>query len=129
MDNTYIKLKDLEIYQLARELSRLAWEIYVSLNFHDQKIMGEQFIRSIDSIGANIAEGYRRYHHLDKIKFYYIARGSLAESSQHWLELLHERGKISKERKDALAQIAETLSVKLANIISATYRTKATTYK
>lgn len=52
--------------------------------------MGRQFVRSIDSIGANIAEGYGRYHYLDKIRFYYNARASLLESL-HWLDLLNKR--------------------------------------
>jgi len=42
--------------------------------------MGDQFIRSIDSITANIAEGFGRFHFLDRRKFYYNARGSLLEA-------------------------------------------------
>jgi len=76
----YIKLGSLEIYQLAIELSNLAWQAYEKFDWQTKKVIGDQFIRAIDSIGANIAEGYGRYHHKDKIKFYYNARGSLFES-------------------------------------------------
>ena len=38
-----------------------------------------QLRRSASSITANIAEGFARYHFKDKIKFYYQARGSVAE--------------------------------------------------
>ncbi|GIV44793.1 MAG: hypothetical protein KatS3mg035_1916 [Bacteroidia bacterium] len=31
--------------------------------------MGDQFVRATDSIGANIAEGYGRFHYLEKLKF------------------------------------------------------------
>lgn len=55
-----MELENLEIYKLAREISRNAWEIYNELNWQDKKIMGDQFISSIDSIGANIAEGFGR---------------------------------------------------------------------
>ncbi len=48
-------------------------------------------IQSIDSVGANIAEGYARYHYLDRIKFYYIARASLSEGAGHWIDLGFER--------------------------------------
>lgn len=54
-------------------------------------MFGQQFVSSVDSIGANIAEGDGRYHYLEKIKFYYNARASLVESC-HWNDLLKERG-------------------------------------
>jgi hypothetical protein len=48
--NSYIPLKNLEIYQLARELSKIGWEIYETLDWQDKKIIGDQFIRAIDSV-------------------------------------------------------------------------------
>ncbi len=120
----YIVLKDLEVYQLARKLSDIALQSYEGLNWQDKKIMGDQFIDSSDSVGANIAEGYKRYHYLDKIKFYYTSRASLSESSDHWLELLYERGKMKKKDFDAIKEIATKLSVKLNNLIDATYNLK-----
>ena len=86
--------------------------------------MGIQFIESVDSIGANIAEGYSRYHYLDRIKFYYNSRGSLSEVCGHWLSLLLEREKISKDVYDRFKLIAVKLSIKLNNFIQSTYNTK-----
>ena len=83
-------LDDLEIYRLAREISREAWQVYNNLDWQTKKIMGDQFIESVDSVGANIAEGFGRFHYLDRNKFNYNARGSLIESL-HWLNVLHER--------------------------------------
>jgi len=51
----YILLKDLEVYQLARELSKIGWDAYHPLDWQTKKIMGDQFIESTDSVGANIA--------------------------------------------------------------------------
>ena len=65
-------LEDLEIYKLAKEISREAWKIYDDLSWQDNKIMGNQFISAIDSVGANIAEGFGKFHYLDKNKFNYI---------------------------------------------------------
>ncbi len=118
----YIALKDLEVYQIARELSKKAWIIYKKLDWQDKKILGDQFISSVDSIGANIAEGYKRYHYLDKIKFYYNSRASLSEACGHWLELLLEREKISQEVFNELKILEEKLSVKLSNFIASTHR-------
>ncbi|HEX3035772.1 MAG TPA: four helix bundle protein [Thermodesulfobacteriota bacterium] len=89
--------------------------------------MGWQFIRAIDSIGANIAEGFGKYHYLYSVKFYYNARGSLWES-KHWTELLYERGLIAEETYKQLSEKLNTLGIKLNNFIS-TIKSKATTNK
>lgn len=127
--NSYIPLNNLEVYKLARELSQFGWEIYEILDWQDKKILGDQFIRAIDSVGANIAEGYSRYHYLDKIKFYYTSRASLAESCDHWLELLYERRKINIEKYDKIGSIKKELSIKLNNFIASTYKSKNNEYQ
>ncbi len=120
----YILLQDLDVYKLARELSRVGWEIHESLSWQDKKIMGDQFTEAVDSIGANIAEGYGRYHYLDKIKFYYNSRASLSESCGHWLDIMHERKKISEKQFISIKNTADKLAVKLNNFINATYKAK-----
>ena len=120
----YILLKDLEVYKLARGLSKIAWEIYDLLDWRTKKIMGNQFIESTDSVGANIGEGYGRFHYLDKIKFYYNARASLSECSDHWIELLKEREKINNNKYENFKIIAGKLSLKLNNFITSTYKSK-----
>lgn len=120
----YILLADLEVYKLARELSRIGWEIYEALDWRIKKITGDQFIESTDSVGANIAEGYGRFHYLEKIKFYYNSRASLMECNDHWLELLHERGKVDKKLYVKYKDVAKDLSIKLNNFISSTYKSR-----
>jgi four helix bundle protein len=96
-----ISFEDLEVYKVSIALSDEIWKIYDSLS-HDLKInLGSQLVRSTDSIGANIAEGYGRYHRKDQIKFQYYARGSLYET-KHWLILLAERKIICKAQKKQL---------------------------
>jgi four helix bundle protein len=120
----YILLKDLEVYRLARELSKIGWEIYDSLDWQTKKINGDQFIESTNSVGANIAEGYDRFHYLDKIKFFYNSRASLNESNNHWLELLQERGKVKNKDYKEFKEIAQKLLLKLNNFIAAMYNSK-----
>lgn len=112
----YIKLGDLEIYRLAVELSDLAWDIYLTMDWQIKKIIGDQFVRAIDSIGANIAEGYGRFHYKDKIKFYYNSRGSLLES-KHWTLLLSKRKLISRDEYDNLIIKLNNLHKKLNKYI------------
>jgi four helix bundle protein len=123
----YIPLSDLEVYKLSRELSRIGWEIYQGLDWKMQKVNGEQFIESTDSTGANVAEGYGRYHFLDKIKFYYYARGSFLECNEPWIELLKERDKVSEHLYKQYKETAEKFSKKLNNFISTTYQAKSET--
>ncbi len=116
----YITLKNLEVYKLSQELSASAWEIYQSLDKDLKWGIGQQFIRSIDSIGANIAEGYGRFHYLDKVRFYYNARGSYFESMEHWLDLLFQRNLISESDFNKLKEIGKELQIKLNLLIKAT---------
>lgn len=124
MSSKFIPLKGMEVYQMSRELSKTGWIIYEKLDWRDRKTMGDQFISSTDSVGANIAEGYARFHYLDKVKFYYSSRGSLAEPCSHWLELLMERDKISQEGFMAMKKIHQPLEIKINNLITATKNTK-----
>jgi len=121
-NENYIRIENLEVYQLSRELSRIAWEIFDQLSFEDKKNMGNQFLSATDSVGANIVEGYHRYHFLDKIKFYYYSRASLMESQIHWLSLLFEIERIKKGTFDRSHDLSSRLEVKLNNFISATYK-------
>jgi len=125
----YILLEDLDVYKLARELSKIAWQIYNSFDWRIKKIIGDQFIEATDSVGANISEGYGRYHYLDKIKFYYNARASLNECSDHWLELLNEREIIKNQDFKVFKNSAEKLSIKLNNFIAATYKSKRNEFR
>ncbi len=45
--------------------------------------LSSQLRRSVQSIPANIAEGYGRYNFQETIHFCYIARGSMAETKTH----------------------------------------------
>jgi four helix bundle protein len=120
----YITLDNLQVYRLARDLSRIGWLIHQKLDWQMKKIMGDQFISAIDSIGANIAEGYGRYHYLDKIKFYYNARASYNEAILHWSSLLKERILVDHQDYCALIKVASEFAPRLNSFISSTYNVK-----
>jgi four helix bundle protein len=124
-DYSYLTLQNLQVYQLSRQLSKQAWIVYQKLEWQIKKVIGDQFIRAIDSIGANIAEGYGRYHYLDKIKFYYNARASYYEAIKHWLDLLNERYLIEQSDYEIIIKISNELAPKLNGYINSTYQARS----
>ncbi len=120
----YIELQDLQVYQLARQLSKVGWNIYQEFDWQIKKIIGDQFIEAVDSIGANIAEGYGRYHYLDKIKFYYNARASYNEAIIHWLEIIKERQLIKENYYILMRKIANEFAPRFNSFIASTYNAR-----
>lgn len=93
----YLKVTDIEAYQIAFKLSNLIWDLVNQWPFLAQKTIGAQFIDASDSISANIAEGFGRYHKKDKIKFYHYSRGSSLECID-WLDKSMHRKLLNKEQ-------------------------------
>ncbi len=73
MENT--NFENLEIYQLSEKLADEIWNIILGWNNLTVDTIGKQVIRSIDSIGANIAAGSGRGTPTDNRRFLRIARG------------------------------------------------------
>ena len=123
MGKEYLSLDKLEVYKLARELSKISWEIYCNLDWKDKKTQGDQLVTSTDSVGANIAEGFGRFHYLDKVRFYYNARGSLLEA-RHWLDLLNERGKVKSSLQKRFLICYKNLRPALSGLIDSVMKAK-----
>lgn len=66
------------------------------MEIFDKDTVGKQFTRAIDSISANLAEGFGRYSKKDKIHFYRIASGSRYEAID-WNEKSKLRNLINDE--------------------------------
>ena len=75
--------QDLKCWQLARRLVIEVHKVAAQLPLIERYDLAPQMRRSSKSVMANIAEGYGRYHYLDKLRFFYIARGSLDETINH----------------------------------------------
>ena len=76
----YLQLNKIDCYKRALILSNYVWNIVKYWQWFEKKTIGCQFVTAVDSISANIAEGFGRYNKKDKIKFYYYSFGSLKES-------------------------------------------------
>ena len=90
----YLKLNDLNAYKISFHLANFVWnKVFLWKNFEKDTI-GKQFVRAVDSISANLAEGFGRFNKKEKIHFYRISFGSLKESFD-WNEKAYVRGLIS----------------------------------
>ena len=95
-DKKYLKLNDIEAYRIAYNLSNFIWDIIINWDYFEKKTICAQFTNAVDSISANIAEGFGRYNKKDKIRFYRIAFGSMYESLD-WNEKSIKRKLISND--------------------------------
>ncbi len=105
-------LNDLEIYREAMRLAEVVWEWTATWDFFAKDTVAKQFVRSIDSIAANISEGHGRFHYRENQKFCYYARGSLTEG-QTWLEKAVSRSLVDAEPARRLYRDLESLRKRL----------------
>jgi four helix bundle protein len=117
--------ENLRVYQLSESLSDEIWKIVATWDNFARDTVGKQIVRSVDSIGANIAEGEGRGSFQDNRRFCRIARGSLQET-QHWLRRAYIRNLLTKEQVETLKPLIEKLSPTLNAYLSSIGRqTKA----
>ncbi len=108
--------KDLVIYQLSLDVAVEIYKLVKKLPPEEKYEFGSQLRRASSSIGANIAEGFGRYHYKDKIKFYYNARGSLLEV-EHFITLGNKLNYFSTQDLDRSLLMIKNLGIKLNNFI------------
>jgi four helix bundle protein len=84
MSSAWRSFEDLECWQACRELRlHVQREIVPRLPREEAFRLKDQILRSSRSSTANIAEGYGRYHYMDKARFFGNARGSCCETLDH----------------------------------------------
>ncbi|HEY8936911.1 MAG TPA: four helix bundle protein, partial [Cyclobacteriaceae bacterium] len=92
-------LEDLKVYAFSMELGEDVWKIIQAWDYFQKDTIGKQLIRTVDSVAANISEGYGRYHFKDSKNFYY-SRGSLFETKT-WITKAYQRNLLSAEQHNA----------------------------
>ncbi len=78
-ENEQRGFEDMECYKLALSVVHEAYQVAQRLPPEEKYNLADQLRRVAVSVTLNFAEGYGRYHYLDSLRFYYIARGSLNE--------------------------------------------------
>jgi four helix bundle protein len=106
------RLEDLEIYTLSEQFADEIWFMVIEWEYFAKDTLGKQLVRSADSIGANIAEGFGRYHYKENKNFCYFSRGSLIETKS-WIKKAKTRNLIAPDCFEDLLQKLETIHIKL----------------
>jgi len=111
-----IRLEDLEVYSLAESFGDEIWFLVLEWDYFVKDTVGKQLVRSADSIAANIAEGFGRYHFKENKNFCYFSRGSIIETKS-WLKKSKTRRLISEDKFADLIEKLELIHLKLNSYI------------
>jgi four helix bundle protein len=119
MEKRFLQLNDLTSYVSAFAFSNEVWQVVTTWDYFARDTIGKQFVNAADSISANIAEGFGRYHKKDKIKFYYYSLGSVKECTD-WCNKAKVRNLISDELHLKINEILERLPKEIHQLIKFT---------
>ena len=120
--------RDLEVYKLARQLSKEIFEISLKFPKEEMYSFTDQVRRSSRSVGAQIAEAWakRRYqkHFVSKLT---DAVGEELET-QHWIEVAQDCAYLSPQTSTGILEKYDTLGKMLNSMInkSASFCEKST---
>ncbi|MBP6978163.1 MAG: four helix bundle protein [Bacteroidales bacterium] len=113
--------EDLDIYQRSLALGERIYNLISGWDWFAKETVGKQIVRSMDSVAANISEGFGRYHYNDRIRFLYFSRGSLYETHT-WLAKAKQRKLISSDDYKIIDSELMILGIKLNNFIQSIYK-------
>ena len=119
MEDKFLKLTNISAYKIAFFLSNYVWDIVLYWDYFAQDTVGKQFVKAIDSISANIAEGFGRFGKKDKIKFYRYSLGSLKECFD-WNEKSKVRKLLTIEQYEYIFTELEKLPKEINSLIKFT---------
>lgn len=88
---SYLSIDKIEAYKKALTFSNLLWDEVIKFDYFEKNSVSLQLVRAADSVSANIAEGFGRYHKKDKIKFYQYGKGSALECYDWLLKCKHRK--------------------------------------
>ena len=116
--------EDLECYKLALEVMAKIHAFSKTLPPDEKFDMYAQIRRSAKGITGNIGEGYGRYHYLDSLRFYSIARGELNETLARLIDakVLHY---IDQEKFEELYKLIRSTEQTLNGYMNYVRRQKA----
>ncbi len=109
-------LEELQVYRLSMEIGEKVWQIVIKGNQFAKDTIGKQLVRSIDSVSANLSEGFGRFFFKENKQFCYYSRGSLYESKT-WQTKAKNRKLINNNDYKSFSSDIEIIGKKLNTYI------------
>ncbi len=109
-------LENLEVYLLSEKISNEIWCKVIQWPFFAKNGVGKQLTAAVDSISANIAEGYGLFFVKENINFCFYARGSLMETKS-WIKKAKVRNLIDDQEYQLWFEALEVIHKKLNGYI------------
>ena len=112
------RFKDLLVWQLAKDLAVRVYCVSESQNLKKDFGLCNQIRRSAVSVASNLAEGDERSSDRDSVRFFYMAKSSIAEVRTQ-IQIACEVGHLRKPEYDSLEAEYEQLTKKIGSLIRA----------
>jgi four helix bundle protein len=123
MEKSIKDFEDLEVWRLGKQLALLTYKLTERFPPNEMYGLISQIRSAAISVQGNIAEGFGRYHYLDRVKFLFNARGSLNELKSHLL-IAVELNFSDNASLQSVFELIEILSVKLNHLITVTRKSQ-----
>lgn len=118
-ERKHIQLNDIDAYKVAFNLSNYIWSRAERWEPFANNTIGAQYSKAVDSISANIAEGFGRYGKKEKIQFFRYARGSVYECLD-WNEKCKIRKLLTQEEYEYVFSVLQKLPRLINTLIKVT---------
>ena len=110
--------KDLAVWQNAKDLAVLIYRISNSDLKNVDFALKDQIRRSAVSVASNLAEGDERDTDKESVRYFFIAKGSVAEVRTQ-LQIAHESGHLNGAMYETLEKEYATLGKRIGKLIQA----------
>ncbi len=108
--------EDLEIWKLAREITKQIYALTMKKSFAQDWGLKDQIRRASVSVMSNIAEGFERGGNQEFKQFLYVAKGSCGEVRCQLYISLDQEYILAKDMKE-MGEKLKKLSIMLNNLI------------
>ena len=110
--------KYLAVWQKAKDLAVLIYKVSDTDMMHTDFALRDQIRRSAVSVPSNLAEGDERDTDKESVRFFFIAKGSVAEIRTQ-LQIAHESGRLSSTIYETIEKEYATLGKQIGKLIQA----------